>query len=80
MRRLPHRLALLPLAVGALLGCDDLSARCDAEGLCVVESVEDASTEARLREAGCDLAQGYLYSKPLTSQELIDLVRSRQEF
>ena len=29
----------------------------------VAEGVEDASTEARLREAGCDLAQGYLYSK-----------------
>lgn len=30
------------------------------------EGVEDSATHAYLREIGCDLAQGYLFSRPLT--------------
>lgn len=31
----------------------------------VAEGIEDAGTADRLREIGCDVGQGYLYSKPL---------------
>ena len=31
----------------------------------VAEGVENAETAARLREFGCDVAQGYLYSPPI---------------
>lgn len=44
-------------------------------GLSVIaEGVEDAETDARLREFGCDAAQGYFYSVPLTSAALLDLL------
>ena len=41
----------------------------------VVEGVEDAETAARLREFGCDVGQGYHFSPPLTSDELLELLR-----
>ena len=41
----------------------------------VVEGVEDAETAARLREYGCDVGQGYYFSPPVTSAELIELLR-----
>ncbi len=43
-----------------------------AEGLeleVVAEGVETAYQEQFLREAGCDIAQGYYYSKPITAEE-----------
>jgi diguanylate cyclase (GGDEF)-like protein len=40
----------------------------------VVEGVEDAETAARLRDYGCDLGQGYFYSPPVTSEELLALL------
>lgn len=45
----------------------------------VGEGVEDPETESRLREFGCDLAQGYLFRKPLTCQELLDMAASRRD-
>ena len=41
----------------------------------VVEGVEDAETSARLREYGCDVGQGYYFSPPVTSAELVELLR-----
>ncbi len=41
----------------------------------VVEGVEDAETAARLREYGCDVGQGFYFSPPVTSAELLELVR-----
>ncbi len=38
--------------------------------IAVAEGVEMASTAERLRAIGCDLAQGYLYSRPLPADEL----------
>lgn len=40
----------------------------------VAEGVEDAETAARLREYGCDAGQGFFYSPPLTSEELLALL------
>ena len=43
--------------------------------LIVVEGVEDAETAARLRDYGCDMGQGFFYSRPITSSELIELLK-----
>jgi len=38
----------------------------------VAEGVENADTASRLREYGCDVAQGYFFSPPLSVEELIE--------
>ena len=38
----------------------------------VAEGVENAETASRLREYGCDVAQGYYLSPPLSVEDLID--------
>jgi EAL domain-containing protein (putative c-di-GMP-specific phosphodiesterase class I) len=35
----------------------------------VAEGVEDEGTETQLRELGCDLVQGYYYTRPLPAAE-----------
>jgi predicted signal transduction protein with EAL and GGDEF domain len=46
-----------------------------ALGLRVVcEGVENEATLLRLRQLGCDLAQGYCVSKPLAARDLPDFV------
>jgi diguanylate cyclase (GGDEF)-like protein len=40
----------------------------------VAEGVEDAQTAARLREFGCDVAQGFYFSPPIGSPELLALL------
>lgn len=42
--------------------------------LAVAEGVEDAETLASLGSMGCDVAQGYFISKPLTHQSLFSLL------
>jgi EAL domain-containing protein (putative c-di-GMP-specific phosphodiesterase class I) len=42
----------------------------------VAEGVEDAATVARLREYGCDVAQGYYYSAPIDSAAMLELLTS----
>jgi len=38
--------------------------------ICVVaEGIEEKEQVAALQEMGCDLIQGYVYSKPLTAEE-----------
>ena len=45
----------------------------------VVEGVETADEARRVTEMGCDLIQGYFYSKPLTQQEFEDYLRTSFE-
>lgn len=48
-----------------------------ALGLTIVaEGVEDAETEARLREYGCDVVQGQFLSPPVRSEELLALLKT----
>ena len=42
---------------------------------CVAEGVEDAPTAQRLREFGCDVAQGHYFAKPMSADELRDSVQ-----
>jgi EAL domain-containing protein (putative c-di-GMP-specific phosphodiesterase class I) len=42
----------------------------------VAEGVETSAQEAFLRDHACDEMQGYLYSKPVTPQQMADLLRA----
>lgn len=44
----------------------------------VAEGVEDTETAALLRDYGCEVAQGYLYSAPLSPPAMLSLLRSRR--
>ena len=44
----------------------------------VAEGVEDKQTWRELRELGCDLAQGYLISKPLPAQQVTAFLQERR--
>lgn len=44
----------------------------------VAEGVEDRATQERLRELGCDVIQGYLYSRPLPTAEFLAWVAEHQ--
>ncbi len=41
------------------------------------EGVEDRQTLDYLKEIGCDVVQGYIYSKPLSEEEFLKFVESR---
>jgi sensor c-di-GMP phosphodiesterase-like protein len=40
----------------------------------VAEGVEDVEVTDRLRELGCDIGQGFLWSRPVTSEALPDVL------
>ena len=42
----------------------------------IAEGIEDQESLELLQNFGCDMGQGYLFSKPLTSKDLLDWVRS----
>ena len=44
----------------------------------VAEGVENAATAERLRQFGCDVAQGYLYSRPLPAADTVALLSARK--
>lgn len=66
-----------PRAAAVVLAVIDLAHVLDL--LVVVEGVEDAKTATFLREYGCDMGQGFFYSPPVTSDELIELLRRPAE-
>lgn len=43
----------------------------------VAEGVEDAETADKLLEYGCDVAQGYYYSRPVPAAAILDLLESQ---
>ena len=43
----------------------------------VAEGVENAATAERLRQFGCDVAQGYFYSRPLPAADTVALLSAR---
>jgi len=45
----------------------------------VAEGVETAEQLAFLRERGCDVMQGYYFSKPLPAAEFAELLQQRQQ-
>lgn len=44
----------------------------------VAEAVENAETAVRLREFGCEVAQGYYYSPPVSAAAMMNLLASGQ--
>lgn len=42
----------------------------------VAEGVENHTHESMLRDLGCDIAQGYLFSRPLPEGEFLELIRA----
>lgn len=44
----------------------------------VAEGVENAETAAKLREFGCEVAQGYYYSPPISAAAMMNLLASGQ--
>lgn len=44
----------------------------------VAEGVENAATAERLREFGCDVAQGFLYSRPLPAADTVALLSAHK--
>ncbi|MBQ0099623.1 MAG: EAL domain-containing protein [Firmicutes bacterium] len=44
---------------------------------CVVEGIENKKMEEKLIKMGCDMMQGYLYSKPLSEDEFINFVSEK---
>lgn len=42
----------------------------------VAEGIEDEIQLGMLREYGCDIGQGYLFSKPIPKHEMITLVET----
>jgi len=66
-REVEQELVRIVIYLGHLFGL-----RVDAEG------VEDRATQERLRELGCDVIQGYLYSRPLPTAEFLAWVAEHQ--
>ena len=42
----------------------------------IAEGIEDEATKQMLIEMGCQLGQGYHWSKPLNEQEITDKLRN----
>jgi EAL domain-containing protein (putative c-di-GMP-specific phosphodiesterase class I) len=44
----------------------------------VAEGIEHVAQAERVRELGCGLGQGYLFSRPVRAGDVVDLLRARQ--
>jgi EAL domain-containing protein (putative c-di-GMP-specific phosphodiesterase class I) len=45
----------------------------------VAEGIEDAETAQWLRDAGCQIGQGYLWAKPLPLDEFIEYLQNENQ-
>ena len=45
---------------------------------CIAEGVETREQADALKQMGCDIIQGYYFSRPLPAQEFVNYVRERQ--
>jgi EAL domain-containing protein (putative c-di-GMP-specific phosphodiesterase class I) len=45
----------------------------------VAEGVEDTATWDILQDMGCDMAQGFLWSRPVPAHDLVDWLANRPE-
>jgi len=43
------------------------------------EGIEDEDTQQFLRNIGCTLAQGYLFARPLTGDQVLDWLTAREQ-
>ncbi|MCP4672128.1 MAG: EAL domain-containing protein, partial [Desulfobacula sp.] len=43
----------------------------------VAEGVEDQETVARLKSLGCDVLQGYYFSKPLNNKDFLNWLQKK---
>jgi predicted signal transduction protein with EAL and GGDEF domain len=48
--------------------------------VCVAEGVEESSHVAVLQSLGCHCGQGYLFSRPVTAEQLLNALESRKEW
>jgi EAL domain-containing protein (putative c-di-GMP-specific phosphodiesterase class I) len=46
------------------------------DAVTIAEGVEHERQEQSLRDIGCDLAQGFLYSRPVTSNDVVPTIRA----
>ena len=51
----------------------------DSGMVCVAEGIEDNATLELLKELGCERAQGYFLSRPISPKDLIKLLKSRTD-
>ena len=71
-RSLVAQIAADPRGESVVTGITDLARRLGAT--CIAEGVEDAEQLVRLRQMGCDMAQGFHFSPALPPKELEVLV------
>ena len=45
----------------------------------VAEGIEHVAQAERLRELGCGLGQGYLFSKPILAGQVVELMRRARQ-
>lgn len=74
-RRLVAPIAVDHRAEAVVRSVIDLAHVLDAE--VVAEGVEDVATSARLRQLGCDVAQGFFYFRPMTFDASTELLSSQ---
>jgi EAL domain-containing protein (putative c-di-GMP-specific phosphodiesterase class I) len=81
LRRIPLNCVKLDMSFVSAIGVDKASEEAiramvvfaqNLGLLTVAEGIEQARQAAFLREAGCDVGQGYLFDRPLSAEDLLN--------